>query len=219
MAVASRVDKNPSYAAGFQHYGANYAVPALFLESFPSWFAGFGFAAIAIGALVPAAIMSIAAANLFTRNIYRELIRPRCPPKEESSVAKIASLVVKFGALAFIVFTPQEYAIQLQLLGGVWILQTLPAIGVGLYTRWLHPWALLAGWATGMATGTWMAHSLAFKSNVYTLKLAGASVPGYAALWALLANLAVALVLSAALNAAAVGRGPDETSEEDYGGH
>jgi SSS family solute:Na+ symporter len=219
MALAAKVDKNAAYAAGFKQYGANYAVPALFLESFPSWFAGFGFAAIAIGALVPAAIMSIAAANLFTRNVYKELIRPKCTPKEESTVAKMASLVVKFGALAFIVATPQEYAIQLQLLGGVWILQTFPAIVLGLYTRWLHRWALLAGWATGMATGTWMAHSLAFKANVYAIKLGGASVPGYTALWSLIANLAVAVVLTAVFNAAGVARGQDATKSEDYGGH
>ena len=44
------------------------------LHSFPSWFVGVAFAAIGIGALVPAAIMSIAAANLHTRNIHREFI-------------------------------------------------------------------------------------------------------------------------------------------------
>jgi SSS family solute:Na+ symporter len=219
MAVAAHVDKNPAYAAGFKQYGANYAVPALFLDSFPSWFAGFGFAAIAIGALVPAAIMSIAAANLFTRNVYKELLRPHCSHAEEASVAKIASLVVKFGALAFVVAGPQKYAIQLQLLGGVWILQTLPAIGLGLYTRWLHRWALLAGWATGMATGTWMGHTLAFQGNVYVLKLGGTAIPGYAALWALIANLAVAVLGSALLNAAGVARGNDATAPEDYGGH
>ncbi len=219
MAVASGVDKSPAYAEGFRQYGANYAVPALFLQSFPAWFAGFGFAAIAIGALVPAAIMSIAAANLFTRNIYKELIRPACTPKEEAGVAKLASLVVKFGALVFIVAVPQEYAIQLQLLGGVWILQTFPALVLGLYTRWLHRWALLAGWAAGMTTGTWMAHTLAFKGNVYPLKLFGTIVPGYAALWALIVNLAVAVVLSAVFNAAGVARGKDATSPEDYGGH
>ncbi|MBR7678309.1 sodium:solute symporter, partial [Streptomyces daliensis] len=48
------------------------AVPQLFEEMFPDWFAGVAFAAIGIGALVPAAIMSIAAANLFTRNIYKD---------------------------------------------------------------------------------------------------------------------------------------------------
>ena len=63
-------------AAGINPETTNEAVPQLFLKMFPPWFAGFGFAAIAIGALVPAAIMSIASANLFTRNIYREYINP-----------------------------------------------------------------------------------------------------------------------------------------------
>src|SRR5438270_692360 len=106
-------------------YGAHWIVPCLFLEMFPSWFVGFAFAAIAIGALVPASIMSIAAANLFTRNIYREYLRPNASAAEEARTAKLASLVVKAGALAFIVFIPLQYAINLQLLGGVWIIQTL----------------------------------------------------------------------------------------------
>ena len=61
---------------------------------------------------------------------------------------------MKVGALVIIVTLPTKYAIELQLLGGVWILQTLPAIVIGLYTRWLHRWALIAGWAVGMAVGT-----------------------------------------------------------------
>src|SRR5882672_5927268 len=60
--IASGVDKLPEYAAGFKQFGNNFAVPALLLHSFPSWFVGIAFAAIGIGALVPAAIMSIAAA-------------------------------------------------------------------------------------------------------------------------------------------------------------
>ena len=51
---------------------AQLVIPQLFEDKFPSWFAGVAFAAVAIGALVPAAIMSIAAANTFTRNIYRD---------------------------------------------------------------------------------------------------------------------------------------------------
>ena len=46
----------------------NDIVPALFRVLFPAWFAGFAFAAIAIGALVLAAVMSVGSANLFTRN-------------------------------------------------------------------------------------------------------------------------------------------------------
>ena len=121
MAIAARVDQNPLHADGFERYGANFAVPALFLDMFPSWFVGVAFAAVAIGALVPAAIMSIACANLFTRNLYKEYWRPSCSDAEEARVAKIVSLVVKVGAVVFILAIPKSYAIQLQLLGGIWI--------------------------------------------------------------------------------------------------
>jgi SSS family solute:Na+ symporter len=216
MALAAKVGEAPEYAAGFARYGANYAVPALFLKSFPSWFVGFAFAAVAIGALVPAAVMSIAAANLFTRNVYRQYLRPNCTDKEEAKTAKLASLVVKVGALAFILFLPQKYAIQLQLLGGVWILQTAPAIVIGLFSRWPHRSGLLAGWAVGMGWGTWMCSTAGFKSTTFPLHLGSLVVPGYAALWALLANLAVTAVGTVALGALGSARGTDGTVPEDY---
>ena len=73
-------------AAGTQPVGADgepnpqLVIPQLFEDQFPSWFAGVAFAAVAIGALVPAAIMSIAAANTFTRNIYKEWIKKDATP-------------------------------------------------------------------------------------------------------------------------------------------
>ena len=196
-------------------YGAQWIVPGLFVQMFPSWFAGFAFGAIAIGALVPASIMSIAAANLFTRNIWREYVNSRVTDREESNIAKLTSLVVKFGALIFIVFLPTQYAINLQLLGGVWIIQTLPAIVVGLYTRWLHRWALLIGWAIGMISGTAMAVSQNFAS-VYPLQIGGTTIPGYAAFYAVILNFVVTVVLTWVFNAASVETGKDETKAFDY---
>jgi SSS family solute:Na+ symporter len=196
MAIAAGVDKDPAYAAGFTQYGPNFAVPALFLASFPSWFVGVAFAAIAIGALVPAAIMSIACANLFTRNLYKEFLRPDCTDAEEARVAKIVSLVVKVGAVVFILAIPQAYAIQLQLLGGIWIIQLLPPILLGLYTRSFNAMALLAGWTVGTALGTYMAATQGFASSVYPLEAFGLTVPGYAALYSVLINLLVAVLLS-----------------------
>src|SRR5271169_3500470 len=152
--IAAGIGKLPEYAAGFQQFGNNFAVPALLLHSFPSWFVGIAFAAIGIGALVPAAIMSIAAANLYTRNIHREFINKNPTDRQEAQMAKWVSLVVKFGALIFIIFVPSQYAIYLQLLGGILIIQTLPAVMLGVYTRWFNDWALLVGWAVGMAAGT-----------------------------------------------------------------
>ncbi len=196
MAIAAGVDTAPAYAAGFSQYGANFAVPALFLASFPSWFVGIAFAAIAIGALVPAAIMSIACANLFTRNLYKEFLRPNCSDADEARMAKIVSLVVKIGAVVFILAIPQAYAIQLQLLGGIWIIQLLPPILLGLYSRGFNALALLIGWVAGTAIGTYMAATQGFASSVYPLEILGVTVPGYAALYSVVINLLLAVLLS-----------------------
>jgi SSS family solute:Na+ symporter len=200
MAIAAGVDRDPAYAPGFAQYGANFAVPALFLASFPSWFVGVAFAAIAIGALVPAAIMSIACANLFTRNLYKEFLRPDCSEADEARIAKIISLVVKIGAVVFILAIPQAYAIQLQLLGGIWIIQLLPPILLGLYTRAFNALALLIGWAAGTAIGTYMAATQGFTSSVYPLEIFGVTVPGYAALYSVLINLLICAALSPLLD-------------------
>ena len=133
-------------------------IPQLFEDHFPAWFAGVAFGAIAIGALVPAAIMSIAAANLFTRNIYKAYLKPEATDAQEAKVSKIVSLITKLGALLFVLTLDKQNALNFQLLGGVWILQTLPSIVFGLFTRWFHRWALLIGWAVGMIYGTVVAY-------------------------------------------------------------
>jgi len=215
MALSAGVQSMPAHAAGFKAFGANYAVPALFLKAFPSWFVGVAFAAIAIGALVPAAIMSIACANLFTRNIYREYLRPKCTPAHESQVAKATSLLVKLGALVFVLALPAQYTIELQLLGGILIIQTLPSVLLGLYTRRLHPYALLAGWLVGICSGIGMWAALGFAKTTYNLVLFGTTIPCYAALSSLVLNLLVAVLLSAVLNVT-VSRTSDATVPSQY---
>lgn len=216
MALASGVKDLPEFAPYFQAFGPNFAVPALFLHFFPSWFVGVAFAAIGIGALVPAAIMSIAAANLYTRNIHKEFVNRNMQHHEETQVAKYVSLVVKVGALAFILGLPLTYAIQLQLLGGIWIIQTLPAIVLGLYTRVLEYRGLLVGWAAGIVTGTWMAFTLKLAGSTYTIHAFGMAIPGYAAVWSLVVNLVVAIVVSAVVRAMGMQHGNDTTRPEDY---
>lgn len=195
-------------------------VPQLFEDQFPGWFAGVAFAAIAIGALVPAAIMSIAAANTFTRNIYKEWIRPHATVEQEAKVSKLTSLVVKFLALVFVLGMDKQNAINLQLLGGIWILQTFPAIVIGLYTRWLDRWALLAGWAVSIVYGTWEAYNVSSKA---TKHFGGSlsNIPvigqlGYIALTAVVLNVLIAVVLTFVLKALKVPAGHDETAVVDY---
>ena len=216
MALAVGVKTNPAYAAMFAKYSNSFAVPALILDTFPSWFAGFSFAAIGIGALVPAAIMSIAAANLWTRNIHIEFINPRATPLQESRMAKLVSLVVKFGALFFVVGIPKDFIITLQLLGGVWIIQTLPAVLIGLYTRWFNSWGLLLGWAVGMSFGTAAVAATQFKAATYTLQIGGYQFPGYVALYALIVNLIVAALATLVLGLMARPEQRDATVAADY---
>src|SRR6478736_6293889 len=211
----------------------NTIVPVLFQQMFPSWFAGVAFAAIGIGALVPAAIMSIAAANLFTRNIYKEFLKKDASPQQEARQAKLASLVVKFGAVLFVLAIDPQFSIDLQLIGGVIILQTLPAVAIALYTRWLHRWALVAGWAVGMGYGLYLLYLIpnpaagrthfggsALALDKLTLlgwhPFAGSQVQVYVGFVALLLNLIVAVVLSPVLRARQVAEGSDATTPLDY---
>jgi SSS family solute:Na+ symporter len=192
-------------------------LPLLVLKAFPSWFAGFCLAAVAIGALVPAAIMAIAASNLFTRNIYREYLRPLASAGDESAMAKSASVVIILSSLLFVIFGNRSYAIVLQLLGGVWIMQTLPTILVGLFVRWFDPKALISGWFAGMVSGTGMVWSQGLRSAVYPMRIGGTTLASYAAIDSVLINLIVAAGLTVVLKSLGVSDVQDETLPADYG--
>jgi SSS family solute:Na+ symporter len=213
--------------AGTQPVGLDGAVnpqlviPQLFEDLFPGWFAGVAFGAIAIGALVPAAIMSIAAANLFTRNIYKAYLKPDADDAHEAKVSKIVSLITKLGALLFVLTLDKQNALNFQLLGGVWILQTLPAIVFGLFTRWFHRWALLIGWAAGMVYGTVVAYGFCTACTTRPFGNSLAVVPGleragYIGLTALAVNLVVLVALTAVFRALKVHNGTDITRPADY---
>ena len=203
-------------AAGLQVASPSYVVPELISRFFPASFAGLCFAAIAVAALVPAAIMSIAAANLFTRSIYKEFWNPVATGAQQSRVAKNTSALVKFGALVFFFLLPHTFIINLQLLGGLWILQTFPAIVFGLWKRHFHHHALLAGWAVGMVSGTMMVTSLHMRSSVFAVHLLGRTVALYAGIWGLLLNLLTVSCLSKVCDRWGAPRGKDETLREEY---
>ena len=204
----------------------NTVVPLLFDKEFPSWFAGIAFAAIGIGALVPAAIMSIAAANLWTRNVYKEYLHRDATPAQEARMSRLASLVVKAGALAAILAINPQFSIDLQLIGGVVILQTLPALVFGLYTRWFHAWGLFLGWLAGLVAGLYMVYDTPnpatgrahFGGSQYALSHFGfdTKVTLYTGAIALVLNIAVAVVATLGLRVARAPMAPDATRPSDY---
>ncbi|MEU0466233.1 MULTISPECIES: monocarboxylate uptake permease MctP [unclassified Amycolatopsis] len=231
--VALTAGVKPITNAATGNADSNTVVPVLFDTQFPSWFAGVAFAAIGIGALVPAAIMSIAAANLWTRNIYKEYLKRDATPAQEAKQAKLASLVVKFGAVAFILFIDPQFSIDLQLIGGVLILQTLPAVAIALYTRWLHRWGLIAGWIVGMVWGIIMLYGIPnpktgkahFGGSALALDklsifgwhpFSGSMVQIYPGFVALIANLVVAVIVTVIARSLKIFNGTDDTEGTDY---
>jgi SSS family solute:Na+ symporter len=219
MAIAAGV--KPLTAGGKPD--TNTVVPLLFDKMFPDWFAGVAFAAIGIGALVPAAIMSIAAANLFTRNIYREYLKPDATHAEEARMSRLVSLVVKAGAVAVILLLDTQFSIDLQLIGGVIIVQTLPAIVIGLYSRAAHAWGLIAGLVAGLASGLYMLYETPnlvtgkehFGGAQYALSHFGldTKVTLYTGLIAVVINLLVTFLVTAFVRGREL---PDQTSPGDY---
>jgi solute:Na+ symporter, SSS family len=197
---------------------AQLAVPYLFQHMFPSWFTGIAFAGIIIGALVPAAIMSIAAANLFTRNVFTEFFKPDASPRLQTKMSQWVSLVVKFGALLFAVELPHTFSINLQLLGGIWILQLAPMLIGGLFTRWFHRWALLTGWLAGMLFGTIAAYNVSSPTASHWAGSSdiefGHSI--YIGLSAVALNLVITVAVTLVCKAARVPEGADETLPHQY---
>jgi solute:Na+ symporter, SSS family len=208
----------------------NTVIPQLFHTIFPQWCAGIAFAGLAVAALVPAAVMSISAANLFTRSIYREYLRPDASPTEEAWVSRWASLAVKFGAVAFIFLINPQFSVDLQLIGGVIVLQTLPAVCLGLFTRWFHRWALVAGLLVGLVLGAVMLYQVPqygrggvitrahFGGTGWALSHLGLNTHAtiYAGVLALLVNLVVIVVATVALRVLGLPDGRDLTRPEDY---
>ena len=93
---------------------------------------------------------------------------------------------------------------------------------LGLYTRWYHRWALVAGWVAGMGLSIYMlwvtpsktaAHfgsaSFAFKTWGFDTKMTI-----WTGIVGLIANLIVATALTLVLGR--LPRGRDETSPTDY---
>jgi SSS family solute:Na+ symporter len=203
-------------AAGLNLHSSKDVIPALFTLAFPRWFLGFAFAAITVAALVPAAIMSIAAANLFTRNLYLEYVKKDASARSQGIVAKYASIGVNACALVLVLVLPMQYAINLQLLGGVLVLQTLPAIVFGLWKRLFHHQALLAGWALSLVIAGILLMQLNLQSSVYPLVVGGRVVSVYVGLIALVGNLVISAAGTIVMDALNVAREVDGTGPTDY---
>jgi SSS family solute:Na+ symporter len=125
---------------------------------------------------------------------------------------------MKVGALGFALELNKTFSINLQLLGGIWILQTFPAVVVSLYTRWFHRIALIIGWAAGMVYGTVQAYRASGGGQAH-FGASAAPVFGhitYIAVTALILNVVVVAALTLVFRKVGLQDGYDETRPADY---
>lgn len=230
FAVAKNVfpiDADPAVG----NFGTDYntIAPMIFNDRFPAWSAGIAYATIAVAALIPAAVMSIGAANLFTRAIYMEYIRPRATAREETLVSRWTSLFVKIGAAGVVLVVTPSFSLDLQTIGGVLILQILPTVFFGLMTGWFHRWALMVGMLGGLAWSLYLLYETPkviggqvvgehFGGSTMALSRIGldSDVNVYIGFITLLANLLVVGLLSAILKLFHASPNLDHTRPEDY---
>ena len=196
---------NPSAMSFLANYAVasrgTYVVPALIFYTLPSWLTGFAFLGIFIGGLVPASIMAISQSNLLTRNIIKEF-RPNLKGSTETVIAKIAAVLFIFLAVGFVFLFPLTYSVQLQLLGGIIILQTLPSLFIGLITDKMHKYALSLGLLAGLGFGFYFMEVANHYSTWTTTLIPTNSEfgPFFIGLFALLDNLIVVGVGTLVLN-------------------
>jgi hypothetical protein len=89
---------------------------------------------------------------------------------------------------------------------------------IGLYTRWFHRFALITGWAVGMAYGTVQAYRTSGGGQAH-FGSSAAPVFGhvtYIAITALILNLVVATALTPVFRKIGLQDGYDETRRADY---
>ena len=221
------VDANPAVG----NFGTDYntIMPMLFNDRFPAWSAGIAYATVAVAALIPAAVMSIGAANLFTRAVYMEYIRPRATAREEARVSRWTSLLVKFAAAGVVLMLTPSFSLDLQTIGGVLILQILPTVLFGMMTGWFHRWALMLGMLAGLGWSLYLLYHTPkvlggvvvgehFGGSTMSLSRLGleSDVNVYIGLVTLVANLLAVVLLTALFKLFHVSPNLDHTRPEDY---
>jgi SSS family solute:Na+ symporter len=102
--------------------------------------------------------------------------------------------------------------------GNVWIIQTLPAVFLGLYTNWFHRRALILGLLGGLFVGTSMlfAQNLLSPSWSPVVVMSFLNMPLYAAVPSLIVNVVLCVGLTPVFRLLGVVDGHDYTTVTEF---
>jgi len=124
-------------------------------STFPPWFLGLVGGAGALTAMVPAAILILAAGTLFAKNFVRLLFLPSMSDDAVAKLAKIMVAVVTALAMYFAIYSSSTL-VGLLLFGYAGVTQFFPGVVFGLFWKRVTTMGVFAGLLTGVALGMWL---------------------------------------------------------------
>ncbi len=124
-------------------------------QSYPAWFLGVIGAAGALTAMVPAAILILAAATLFAKNFYRDMFAPNMTDDQVGRLARVLVIVITLVALYFAIYSSTTL-VNLLLLGYAGVTQFLPGVMFGLYWSRVTKAGVFTGLVAGIAVVAWL---------------------------------------------------------------
>lgn len=125
-------------------------------NTFPAWFLGVIGGAGALTAMVPAAIMTLTAATLFAKNLYRPLFAPAMTDGQVARLARVMVVAFSLISLYFAIYSSTTL-VSLLLLGYSGITQLFPGVVLGLYWKRATLRGVFAGMVAGVATVAFLA--------------------------------------------------------------
>src|SRR5579872_1992377 len=120
-------------------------------RTFPPWFLGVIGGAGALTAMVPAAIMVLAASTLFAKNLYRPLFAPGMTDDAVAKLARAMVVVLSLISLYLAVYRSTTL-VSLLLLGYAGVTQFFPGVILGLFWKRVTMAGVFAGLIAGVGT-------------------------------------------------------------------
>jgi SSS family solute:Na+ symporter len=124
---------------------------ALVQKTFPAWFLGIIGAAGALTAMVPAAVLMLAAATLFAKNVWRLIFAPTMTDDQVARLAKSLVVVITALALYFAIYSSTTL-VALLLTGYAGVTQFFPGVVFGLFWKRVTLPGVFTGLVVGIAT-------------------------------------------------------------------
>ena len=123
----------------------------LIRKTFPPWFLGLAGGAGALTAMVPAAIIILTAATLFSKNVVRPIFAPAMTDGEVARLAKMMVAVLSLISL-FLALYSATTLVALLLLGYAGVSQFFPGVVLGLFWNRVTTNGVSCGLLTGLIT-------------------------------------------------------------------